>query len=100
VIRIKAALLFVLKSLVFSMVFFFTVAGFYLIISPFRQPNDSKMSSSINMEEYNRQIQESAKSMEKQKALLKRTEDNMIEQERNTKRMSVILDMWEKQLKK
>ncbi len=99
--NIKGSLLFLLKSFVFSVIFFCTVFGFYTI-SPMnsskRQMPDK--TESIDIQEYNRQIKESSNAMERQKDLLKRAEANMAGQEENTKRMSAILDLWEQQAKK
>ena len=53
-----------------------------------------------NILEYNRQIKESAKTIEKQKALMIRADKDMTEQEQNNKRMAALLDLWEKQLKR
>jgi len=99
--NIKAMLLFMLKSLVFSAIFVCTAFIIYAV-SSFNSPrkNVPDQSTSINIEEYNRQIELSAKAMERQKELIKRAEANMTEQEKNTKRLAAILDIWEQQTKK
>ena len=96
--RIKAALLFVLKAFVCSVIFFCTVFGIYAI-SPLcsSRKHEPDKSNVVNMDEYNRQLEESAKIIERQKVLLKRVEANTTEQEKNAKRMASILEIWERQ---
>ena len=96
--KIKVASLFVLKAFVFSVIFFCTVLGMYAMSSlNSSKKHDSDKSSLMNMEEYNRQLQESSKVIEQQKALPKRADANLREEEKNTKRMSAVLNIWERQ---
>ena len=99
--RIKGSLLFLLKSFVFSVVFFSTVFGFYAI-SPLNSPRKQKPDNAdaIYIQEYNRQSLDSSKALEQYKDLLRRSEANMTEQEKNAKRMSAIFDLWEHQARK
>jgi hypothetical protein len=99
--EIRSPLLFVLKSIVFSTIFICIVFATYtLTYYDSHRRNTSDKSESANVEEYNRQLNESAKMMERQKEFFKRAEANLAEQERNAKRMSAILDMWEAQAKR
>jgi hypothetical protein len=69
--RIKAASLFVLKAFVFPVVFFCMVFGIYAV-SPLSSPgkHEPDKSNSVNIDEYNRQMEESAKIIERQKVLI------------------------------
>ncbi len=96
----KPAVLFVLKSFVFSIVFICTAFILYAL-SSFNTPRKNVANeNSIFTQEYNRQMAESAKMLDIQKELFRRSEANMTEQEKNTKRMSAILDLWERQAKR
>lgn len=95
--------MFIVKAITFSVIFFYI--GFYLYIYSINDMSKGENTAvaSVQQEnilEYNRQIKESAKTIEKQKALMIRADIDMAEQEQNIKRMAAILDLWEKQLKR
>ena len=97
--NIKSILLFLLKSFVFSAIFMFMAFVLYSIPSSSNKHMSNK-ANTVDIQEYNHQIAEYAKALEQQKELVKRVDANITAEERNIKRMSAILDLWERQAKK
>ncbi len=95
---LKAVVLFVLKSFVFSVVFICTAFILYAL-SPLNTQRHKVAdgTEAKYLQEYSRQLSESSKTLEVQKDILRRAEANMTEMEKNSKRMSAILDIWERQ---
>jgi hypothetical protein len=99
--QFKAAALFILKSFIFSVVFICTAFVIFTIspLNTSRQKPADKTTQKY-WEEYGRQQAEASKMLDTQKELFRRSEANITEQEKNAKRMSAVLDLWERQGKK
>lgn len=94
---IGTALLFLLKSFAFSLVFAVTVAMAYWMLVDFTGRTTEDAKSRTQSAAYDKQLQDAARQMATNEALQQRMDKLLAAQEDHVRRFAAVLEKWERQ---